>query len=73
MVSPSPNPSPKHPMPQTHSLEIVAPTCDNDDRLSRLLIVSALSGVSTAGIVFLVSDIIELFQVLAIEAGVRHL
>ncbi|UCV27780.1 hypothetical protein [Ferribacterium limneticum] len=60
-------------MPQAHTLETVAPTRDNDDRLSRLLIVSALSVLSMAGIVFLVSDIVELFQVLAIESGVRNL
>lgn len=71
MVSPSPNT--KSPMPQAHTVEPLAPKRDNLDRISRLLIVSALSGLSIAGIVFLVSDIVELFQALVIEAGVRQL
>lgn len=65
--------SPENPMPQTHTVETLSPARDDDDHLSRLLFVSTLSGLSIAGIVFFVSDIVELFQVLVIESGVRYL
>ncbi len=75
MVSPvnPPDPSPESPMPQAHTAETLAPARDDDDRLSRLLFVSSLSGLSIAGVVFFVSDIVELFQVLVVESGVRYL
>lgn len=71
MVSPSP--SLKSPMPQEQTVETLAPTCDNDDFLSRLLFVSTLSCLSVAGIVFFVSDILELIQVLVADAGARYI
>lgn len=68
-----PSPIPKIPMPQAHTEEPLAPTRDNYNVLSRLLFVSTLSCLSIAGIVFFVSDIFELFQVLVTESGVRYL
>lgn len=70
MVSPSP--TSRNSMRQEHIAKPLAIRLENEDRLSRLLCVLALSCLSVAGIVFFVSDIVELIQVLVADAGVRH-
>lgn len=60
-------------MPQEQSVETLASTRVRDDRLNLLLFVSALCCLSLVGAACLVTNIFELIQILAADAGVRRI